>query len=158
MFWMGVISRGMWREEGEGASLWWKCENSSSLNVVHDVAWEMWAAAGGVGGWGVHTQRETEKSKDANHQGKQMQKNGWGEVRLQWAKGGQPGGRRTLRRKMKNAVRVVSQGRMSAVRWGRRKREYEHWGSFKYSSLNVYFWGEIKEIEKLREIHTCIHT
>lgn len=50
MFWMGVISRGMWREEGEGASLWWKCENSSSLNVVHDVAWEMWAAAGQVVG------------------------------------------------------------------------------------------------------------
>lgn len=77
MAWKGVISRECAGKE-EQESFWGKCENSSSLNAVHDVAWEMWAAAGRV----FHTQQDSGKSKEANKQGKQMQKKGWGGVRL----------------------------------------------------------------------------
>lgn len=56
----------------KGESCWWKCENSSSLNVGRDVAWEPGAAAVGV----VHTQRDSGKSKEENSRGKQMQKKG----------------------------------------------------------------------------------
>jgi hypothetical protein len=81
-------------EAEAGESCWWKCENSSSLNVGHDVAWELGAAAGGV----FHTQQGSGngKSNEENKQGKQIEKKGqWG-VKLQGTKG-QTAERRTQR-------------------------------------------------------------
>lgn len=102
----------MCSEGGGGASFWWKCENSSSLNVVRDVAWEMGAAAGRV----FHTQQDSGKSKKANKQGKQAEDRGEEGARAGW---------RTLTRIKNKAVRNLREGQMSEAEQARRKRKYE---------------------------------
>lgn len=81
MAWKGILStferNVLWRRSGE--AYWRPCENSSSLNAGYDVAWELWAATGGV----FHTQRDSGKGNEENNQCKQMQKKGWGGVKLQ---------------------------------------------------------------------------